>query len=152
MLVNRIVLDTSVLVDIWLTNRARHSDALRLVRLLSNRGIRVATPAHALFELAAAVRQEHRHGATDQNLHHTAANPLAIDSVVIDDAFFERAYAPDLPYLKGSDMIFMALARVDRLPLITEDEKLLMRSREAGVAAYRISEYLDAFESEPPTT
>lgn len=102
-------------------------------------------PAHALFEVAAAVRQEARRGASDEHLFHTEANPLDIDSVVIDDAFFARAYSPDLPYLKGGDMIFMALARLEGLPLVTEDQKLLLRSRDAGVVSYCVDEYLAAF-------
>jgi predicted nucleic acid-binding protein len=51
---------------------------------------------------------------------------------------------PDLPYLPAGDMLFVAMAKKDAEPLITEDRRQLERAREAEVTAFTLAEYLSS--------
>jgi len=136
------------MVDIVLTGRPRHAEAERLRLWLKARGIRIRMPMHALFELAAAMRQEKIAAAGAKlrfNPGMTEASPFGTDPIPIDDEFFAKYFEPSLPYLKGGDLIFVAMAKKDEAVLVTEDTKQLKAAKQAGVAAYDISEFLVAF-------
>jgi rRNA-processing protein FCF1 len=63
-------------------------------------------------------------------------------AVPIDMAFLDHHPTGDLPHLKAGDLIYLAMAKADKVPLITEDQGLYDKAREAGVAVFKISEYV----------
>jgi predicted nucleic acid-binding protein len=140
-----VVLDTSVLVDIFLTSNPRHAKASGMKRLIASAGLKVRLPAHGMFELAAAMKQQKISAngrALVFNPAISEADPLHIEPVAVDEKFFEDYFSVDLPYLKGGDLIFVALAKGDGIDLVTEDKKQYAAAKQAGVSVFDIEEYI----------
>lgn len=143
-----IIIDTSVLVDIFVTTRSRHSDAKELGKYLIDNQLTIRIPWHAVFEFASALESE-KIVSSRQRLELwpelDEATPLVFDPVPIDGDFVMKYYSRDLPYMKAGDSIFVAMARVDGAILITEDSEQYKKAQAVGVDTYRIGEFLDKF-------
>ena len=139
-----VIVDASVVVDFVLENSPRHNDSISLIRFLMERQIRMRVPFHAACEVQSALRRSvwFEHG---RQAAHAGKNRedliLQLFAVPIDDAFLDHYATSDLPHLKSGDLLYLAMAKADKVPLITEDQGLYDKAREAGVAVFRISEY-----------
>jgi predicted nucleic acid-binding protein len=143
-----VILDTSVMMDILLKDREAHDEAARLAKHLIERNVPIAMPMHAFFELTSAIMCEKRtHGGSLVNSAAEVLNEnrqLKMVPVPIDLAFVNKYATGEAPDLRSGDMIFVVLAKVDGLDLITEDDKMLKEAKRLGVSAYRIAEYLSS--------
>ena len=136
------ILDTCIVVDMFVETRSRHAQAKLLKEDLLRAKTLIRMPMFGMFEIASAARSE-----LQQNAGRLApAGPasyntvLQFDIVPVDQVFFQKYYSGDLPHLRAGDLVFAAMARVDRVPLITEDVALLKATREMGAAAFTIAE------------
>jgi predicted nucleic acid-binding protein len=145
---SNIIADTSVLVDLFVTEEARHDAAARLADWLVSKDIRLRLPMHAVFEIQAAVKNKQMQSPSQRvefwngMLEH---NPFWLDLVPIDAAFVGTHIGIDLPYLKGADLIFVSMAKQERAILITEDGTQAEVAKKAGVPTYRVEEFLRQF-------
>ena len=138
-------MDTSVLVDIALTTRSRHADAVVLAKCLRKLGITIRAPMHVAYEFMSAVRNEvHQSGGRHSSSAAGSNETERIDiwPVPIDAEFIERYPTGRLPDVRSGDLLFLAMAIADGQPLITEDQDLLKKARQAGASAFTITEYL----------
>ena len=137
-----VIVDTCVLLDICLKQRPRHTEAGKLIPLLKKRAVYL--PMHGMFELSSAIQSEgRRRGNLDFNLTLTEEDPLTLKTITIDQKFLATYLTDDAPRLAGGDMIFVAVAKVDNLELITEDNKMYKEAQRLGVKVYRTKEYLN---------
>jgi len=139
-----VIVDASVVVDFVLDNSPRHNDAISLIRFLMERQIRIRIPFHAAFEVQSALRrsvwfERGRQAAHARKNHEDLI--LQLFAVPIDQAFLDHYPTGDQPHLKSGDLLYLAMAKADKVPLITEDQGLYDKAHEAGVAVFRISEY-----------
>jgi len=67
---------------------------------------------------------------------------MPIEQVPIDLDFVKEYLDQDLPYLKASDFIFLAMSKKMGLPLITNDQELYTKSQECGVSVFTPEEFL----------
>jgi hypothetical protein len=92
---DNLVVDTSVLLDILLTNRPRHAKAVRLVPLLKNRTVHL--PMHGMFELSSGLSSEKRkRGILPYKLLISENNPLTVKLIAIDEAFVQKYMTRDI--------------------------------------------------------
>ena len=146
----RIVIDTSVVLDIMLATRSRHSDAKEIGKYIINSGLKVRMPMRGMFEImCATVNVKIDAISKDQELKGTDAvteeKPLSFDPVPIDMQFLNDYFDPSIPYIKASDLIFISLAKREGAALITEDDKMYNVAKESNVNVYRIKESMDSF-------
>lgn len=139
-----VLVDTCVLVDLMLTTRSRHGTVRSLYQYLSTSGLTILVPAHALFEAKSALMNEKitHDNMLSFNSDLTWRQPLLIRFIAIDGTFLDLYLGEQLPYLKGGDMIFLAIANRHRVPLITADNAILQKGRELGITVYTPAEYL----------
>lgn len=139
-----IVIDTCVLVDIFISTRPRHAVAVELQKLIRQKSIAVRLPAFALFELHHAIRQERRQngGILVQEENSGWQSTLPVELVSIDEAFIEQHLTLDLPEVRAGDLVFLALAKGESLSLVTEDVTFKIQAVKAGVSVFTIQEYL----------
>lgn len=139
-----IVLDTCVLVDMFMSSRPRHRQAIELRSLIRAKSIRVRIPAFAMFEVTHAIRQEKRlsNGVLLSGSEAGEANGLSVELVAIDEAFIQRHLTLDLPETRAGDLVFLALAKGESMPLVTEDIPFRTIAAKAGVSVFGIDEYL----------
>lgn len=140
-----IVIDTSVIIDIFLSSRPRHSEAIKIGLFLTKSQIRIKLPMHAMFEISCAFRNIKMTGPFEESKKITETNPILLDTIAIDDAFFSKYFDTTIPYIKAGDFIFIALAKGDNAILITEDNKQFDAAKEAGINVYRIESFIDKF-------
>ncbi|RTL32719.1 MAG: PIN domain-containing protein [Rhodocyclaceae bacterium] len=141
-----VVLDTCVIVDMFMHGRPRHAKAVRLKETITASNITVRIPAFAMFEISHAVRQEKRlnggqivEGAAWEGV----SNGLEIDAVPIDESFINRYLDVGLPEMRAGDLVFAALAKGEGLPLVTEDRNFLTAAETAGIQVFSIDAYLN---------
>jgi predicted nucleic acid-binding protein len=145
----RVVVDTSVIVDIFLADRPRHPEARRLGDYLCRSGTVLRVPMHAVLELKWAVSAEIGDRIAKKqpiafNRDIGEQNPLRLDPVPIDQAFITTYFDPAIPQIRAGDYPFVAIAKRERLPLITEDDGQYDAAKRAGVIVLKIAEYLAA--------
>jgi predicted nucleic acid-binding protein len=137
-----LILDSCVLLDILDESRARHGSAAKLRDHILTESITLREPTHCMFEVCARLKNPDYRRGMKLSRQLTISAPLSIQLVSIDEKFFQDYYSDSLPYLKGGDLIFLALALKDREILITEDGELKKKSCAVGIRAYSIDEYL----------
>ena len=142
---NSLVLDTSVLVDIFNQDSGRHPSALKLANHIVNNNYRVTLPYHALFELGSSMKREI--ASLNLNKHITEKRPLLVNMVPIDDSFLQKYMDTSVPYLKAGDLLFVLIAKKEGLKLITEDVAQYEVARAANVEVYKIQDYLNTHDS-----
>mgnify|MGYP001206668879 CR=1 FL=1 len=142
------VLDCNILVDLFLKRRPRNQNADVLANFLTREQIKVRIPMHAMFELASALRQEAgKPEDYEISSRFTSEQPFAVETVDIDQSFFQRYFREDFPLLRGGDLIYFAYvvgeARSGRtVILLTEDSRLHSAAREAGIEVYTLTEFV----------
>lgn len=98
-----------------------------------------------MFEIASAMRSELQRngGRLVKGEPASFETVLQFDIVPVDQAFFQKYYHESLPHLRAGDLVFAAMARVDGVPLITEDVDLLNATNAMGATALTIDEARD---------
>jgi predicted nucleic acid-binding protein len=139
-----IVLDTCVLVDMFMSTRPRHATASRLHTEMVQNGLVARIPAFALFEVWHAIHQEKRlnGGKLLSKGNIGLANGLTFDLVPVDESFTKNFLDLDLPEIRAGDLVFAALAKGEGLPLVTEDESFRKKAQDTGIQVYTTGEYL----------
>jgi predicted nucleic acid-binding protein len=137
-----IIIDSSVLVRVFDEAEDGHSEAMKLGHYLVDNGIRVRIPYHALFEVSSTFKRRNQSGTLKAYQGIAAANPLLLDPVPVDEAFFSRYFDASLPYLKAGDSLFLAMAKKDSAILITEDKQQYAAAQSVAVQVFRIEEFL----------
>ncbi|WP_377303984.1 type II toxin-antitoxin system VapC family toxin [Piscinibacterium candidicorallinum] len=142
------IVDTCVLADALFRERPRHAEARQLLELLGEHDFQVMIPAHAFFELASvAFSQFNRSGKPMTMLELGKDLPVNLHLVPIDAAFVSQYLVGVLAEKhqidsSGGDMVFLCLAKVDGLDLVTEDGPLAKKAVKAGVSAYSSKAYI----------
>jgi predicted nucleic acid-binding protein len=140
-----IILDTDVLVAIFVAPEKNHHNAKELADYLIDENIQPRIPMHGYFQLACALRRKGIERTLEFQDAITEDRPIRINFVDIDQKFIERYDDPSLPYIKSGDFIFLAMARKDNAILITEDDKLYKKAVEAGIEVYKVKPFLEKF-------
>lgn len=139
------VIDASVLIDMFLTSRPRHCRALKLVQLIKKSGLTVIVPMHAILEVKCAIdneRQTPTHGDLHDGLF-TEESPLNCRCVPIDKTFIHEYVDLSVPHIRAGDLPYVLIAKKHKCPLVTEDHGQYDVAKRAGVATYNIDEYLE---------
>ena len=140
-----VIVDTCVLVDIALSTRARHAQAVDLARCLRKHDIVIRAPMHAAFEFMCAIRQEvHQLGGRHSSWAAGTDDSERIDiwPVPIDAEFVATYPMQNLPDMRSGDFLFLAMASGDNQALVREDDDLFRKAQLAGVRVFRIATYL----------
>lgn len=65
-----------------------------------------------------------------------------IELIHIDKPFIEKYAMADIPWIKAADHIFVAVAKINECPLITNDKKMIAISKECGVRVFTPAEFM----------
>ncbi len=141
---NGVLFDNSVLYAVFDTKDHFHKKAKMLYKKCLSRSKRIWVPAHTWFEFNST---RLRRILSDEASFDVGIE-IEINVLHIEEAFLERYYITDLPYIKGADYIYMAVAYVEELPLITQDGQLLSETKKEYIKAYTIDEYTSLLSKE----
>jgi predicted nucleic acid-binding protein len=136
-----VVIDTCVILDMFLKDSPRHLAAKSLLDCLTRDRTRVVIPFTGLFEgIANLTRQQAHHGRVLTDPSQKGAS-LEFSTIPIDEAFFTRYHSESLPPLRTGDLLLFLIAEKDGHPLITEDNELYSISKGAHIRVFRTTEY-----------
>ena len=121
------VIDASVLADMFVASRPRHSQAIRLARLIREKRLMPIIPMHAILELKSAIDDDRRtagRGELDRDVF-TEDAPLAVTQVAIDGKFIREYHNLAAPFMRAGDLPYVLIAKKRGCALITEDRPQL---------------------------
>ncbi|MGD9642637.1 MAG: type II toxin-antitoxin system VapC family toxin [Elusimicrobiales bacterium] len=137
----KIIVDTCVFVDSFDPASCFHDESLSLLTELSRRKILISMPAHGWFEVQCALQH-----LTDE---HRFVPPVilgemsyTIELIHIDNNFIERYKLEKIPYIKAGDHIFIAVAKKNNYPLITNDRKMIEVAKRCGIRVFTPGEFV----------
>lgn len=140
-----IVVDADALLNIMLQDQPAYHDGQRALAKIREWHLVIAVPMHVLFEIECVMMRmnqlEGGVGAGSPAL--SEETPLWLLPVAIDDVFVRRYRDPTLPYVKAGDFMYMAMAKREAAPLITEDKQLYGAAQRAGMQVVRLKEFAD---------
>lgn len=141
-----IVVDTSVILDILVTSRPGHRFGKLIGVYLIDNDIRITVPMHALFEIKSGLLEAKKEAVAQGrmlmlNEDVSESTPLKYNFIPIDNPFFDKYFDVELPHIKAGDYMYVALAKVNGLTLLTEDPTQYAVAKEAGVKVYNSEEF-----------
>lgn len=103
---NTLIIDTCVLLDIFIPSRPRHSVAKVLAQKLKENAIVIRIPITSFFELSSAKKNINILANTPVPFdeYFSEANGLKIELIALDEKFMEDYLNISLPYLKANDL------------------------------------------------
>lgn len=138
-----LVVDSSVVVDAFDTSSAEHFASHSFLEAARRSGFKLAMPVHGFFELKCAMHRlvhvEKRKVAPPYNSFESA---IPFQLVHLDQRFLENYSDVEVEYAKGSDTIFMVIAKKLGLPLVSSDRPMLKRALNSGIKALTVAEGL----------
>jgi PIN domain nuclease of toxin-antitoxin system len=136
-----VLVDSCVLIDSFDPASANHASSLHLMEALADKEVVVIMPAHGYFEVQCAIERL----KVEKRFNVPAIDPkkkYRLNLLPIDDGFIAKYKMADVPRLKAGDHIFLAVAKVDNISLITSDTQLLSAGRRASVSVFTPAEAL----------
>lgn len=142
-----IVLDSSVLADIFVKSRSRHEWGRKLSDFIQKKDIKIIIPIHAILEVKSAIDNERLNpvrGEVSKEFF-TEDSPLKIRTIPIDQKFLREYHNLNIPYIKAGDLIFILIAKKHGYKLITEDTNQSRVAKSIGIDTYTIEEFLNKY-------
>jgi predicted nucleic acid-binding protein len=138
----KLLVDSCVFIDAFDPQSSNYAESLALLEDLRRRDILIAMPAHGWFEVQCTLQRltaEKRFiGPAIQDQRN-----YPIELIHIDKPFIQRYAMVDMPYIKAGDHIFIAIAKVNGYPLVTNDSKMTEVSKQCGVRVFSPIEFLN---------
>lgn len=140
-----IVVDANALLNIMFQDQPAYSDGQRALAKIREWRLVIAVPMHVLFEIECMMMRKNQleRGMAAGSPALSEESPLWFLPVAIDEIFVKRYRDPSLPYIKAGDFMYMAMAKREAAPLITEDGRLYRAARRAGMQVVRLREFAD---------
>ncbi len=139
----KVLVDSCVFVNAFDPNSHTHIESLALLEYLRAKGRAITMPAHAWFEVQCSLQKLTEEGRFVGPAFEGQMN-YPIELIHIDKEFILRYRMADIPYIKAGDHIFLAIAKLDGLPLITSDEKMISVARQCGVKVFHTKELVES--------
>ena len=138
------ILDGSVLADIFIKSQVRHEIGSRLANYIAKNKIQVTIPMHAILEIKGAIDNERlKPGCGEVSQVFTEEYPLEVKTIPIDQKFLKEYLDLSIPYIKAGDLIYILIAKKHKCPLITEDKMQARIAKSVGIQTYTIKEFLN---------
>lgn len=136
----KLLVDSCVFIDAFDLRSPHHAESLAFLEDLRRRAVLITMPAHGWFEVQCTFQRivtEKRYvGPTIQG-----QMKYPVELVHIDASFIQKYAMADIPYIKGSDHIFVAIAKVNGYPLVTSDSKMKEVSKQCGIRVFTPVEF-----------
>lgn len=140
----KLLVDSSVFIASFDSQSELRAEAIQLLRELTKRQIIISMPAHGWFEVQCALQRLSRVDKRFSGPNIDGRMNYLLELIHIDEPFIKKYSMADIPYIKAGDHIFIAVAKLNSVPLITSDKKMIAVSKECGVQVFTPAEFLAA--------
>ncbi len=139
----KLIVDSSVFINSFNQESAFREESIRFLTHMVEIGQRITMPAHGLFEIICSLK---RLSEKDRKYVHpiiSGQTQYTIEAIHIDQEFIEKYSSVEVPYIKSGDHLFLVVAKFNDYPLITRDNGLRDRAKEAGIEVFTPTEFLE---------
>ena len=138
----KLIVDSCVFIDSFDPQSSNHVESVRLLEELLHRGIPITMPAHGWFEVQCTlqrfIKEKRFVPPTIGGRQH-----FPIRLIHIDQSFIEKYKMVDIPYIKAGDHIFIAVAKLNDCPLVTNDATMAAVSKQCSVRVFTPTEFIN---------
>lgn len=131
----KLLVDSCVFIDAFDPQSPNHADSLALLEDLRSRKILIMMPAHGWFEVQCTLQKLLAEKRFVGPVIHGQMN-YPVELIHIDKPFIEKYAMANIPYIKASDHIFLAIAKFNGYPLVTSDLKMAEVSKQCGIQVF----------------
>ncbi|UPT73204.1 MAG: PIN domain-containing protein [Elusimicrobiota bacterium] len=138
----KLLVDSCVFIASFDKRSQHRATAIQLFDELAKRQIVITMPAHGWFEVQCTLQ---RLSSLDKSFSGpTIAGKMnyLLELLHIDKPFIQKYSMAPIPYIKAADHIFLAVAKLNNVPLITTDNKMLSIASQCGVNALPPADFL----------
>src|SRR5688572_11223357 len=136
----RLLIDSSVFTDAFDPASRNHEPSIDLLEELRRRKVLITMPAHGWFEVQCALQKmtaEKRFVGP----RIVGVMNYPVELIHIDEQFIRKYAMADIPYIKAGDHIFVAVAKINDWPLVTNDVQMIDISAKCGVKVFSPAEF-----------
>lgn len=138
---SKLIVDACVLIDSFQAASEHRDVSIAFIEGCLRRHQLISMPAHGWFEVWCNVR---RLSDYDRRYLHPTFDgkmQLPLELIHIDDEFIRRYGNLVMPRMRASDHIYVAVAAVNRYPLVTRDAGMAKAATECGVEVFTPTEF-----------
>lgn len=143
----KILLDSSVFIDGVNSNAENHETSRQLLEWAVNKKKIFSMPAHAWFEIWCTLKRLEKVDKTFKGCPINGNWQYPIEMFYIDENFLKKYANTELRYIKSGDHIFLALAKVNNYPIVTNDNKMRDVAEGEGIKVYNPKQFIDSLDS-----
>ena len=138
----KLIVDTCVFIDAFDEQSENYATSFKLLEYLTIKNELISMPAHGWFEVQCTLQRLINEKKFKGPVINGKMN-YPIQLIHIDKSFILKYSMTDIPYIKGGDYIFIAVAKKNDLPLVTSDNKMIQVCKQCDVQVFTPSEYLE---------
>ncbi len=136
-----IMIDSNVIVDTFDQRSDNYEASLKFMNRIVEKRILFLMPMHGWFEIKCNLAKiEKARGIIPPFFNGQQAMP--IEFLHIDDNFINKYSEIELPFIKSKDHIFLVVAKLNSLPLITWDIQMTKIGREVKIDIHNPVEWM----------
>ena len=138
----KILVDSCVFINSFNPTSHTYKSSLAFLNYMLEKNRPITMPAHAWFEVQCSLQKLSEQGGY---IGPTFGGEMKypVELINIDEAFIKKYQMADIPYIKAGDYIFLAVAKIENIPIITSDKEMLKKAKIAGIEAYHINDLVD---------
>lgn len=138
----KLLVDSCVFIASFDNQSEHRTIAIQLFDELARRQIIITMPAHGWFEVQCTLQRLSSLDKSFTGPRIAGLMTYPMELLHIDQPFIQKYSMAPIPYIKAGDHIFIAVAKLNDIPLITTDKKMIAVSKECGVRVFTPSEFL----------
>ena len=144
----KVLVDSCVFVNAFDPSSHTYGESLALLEYLRAKNRQITMPAHAWFEVQCSLQKLEDEGRFIGPTIQGQMN-YPIELIHIDKEFILRYRMAGIPYIKAGDHIFLAIAKLDGLPIITSDAKMISVAKQCNIRVFHPKDLVDISADEP---
>lgn len=138
-----LIVDSNVFINSFNQESEFREESIRFLTHMVKIGQQITMPAHGLFEIICSLKRLSEMERKYVHPEILGQTQYTIKTIHIDQEFIEKYSSVEVPYIKAGDHLFLVVAKFNGFPLITRDNGLRDRAKEAGVEVFTPTEFLE---------
>lgn len=139
---NKVLVDSCVFISAFDSQSQNYELSHKFLEWLLAKKLTITMPAHAWFEVLCTLRRLERNDKSFKGRPVCGNWTYPIELIHIDDAFIKKYGNVYINYIKAGDHIFLVVAKVNKFPIVTLDEKMKSVALKEGISVFSPEKFM----------
>lgn len=139
---NKILVDSCVFINAMKEDSSHRSECVAFLEYLKKSGKVMTMPAHGWFEVFCNLKRVESIDKQFKGVSIGGEWNYAFELIHIDAEFITKYGNVQIPYAKAGDHIYLVVAHVNQLPLVTTDRGMRKIAEQLGISVYEPAEFV----------